>query len=204
MRSRGRRADAGFSHCAAEVRLWRASQRRRRRARAQPANPQRDVRWRLWARATSDLTALLCAVSPPAPQPSAFFLRAASLTDASGRTDVGAAVEDGRAGVRRARACELPRVGFREQATAWHKRPVADFEPTRQLNFQARGGAERGGLRAAGLADHIQFARAQQKKTARWPARSAASFTLNMDTLGFEPRAFRMRSGCDATTPCAP
>ena len=26
---------------------------------------------------------------------------------------------------------------------------------------------------------------------------------LNMDTLGFEPRAFRMRSGCDTTTPCA-
>ena len=25
-----------------------------------------------------------------------------------------------------------------------------------------------------------------------------------MDTLGFEPRAFRKRSGCDATTPCAP
>ena len=25
----------------------------------------------------------------------------------------------------------------------------------------------------------------------------------NMDTLGFEPRAFRMRNGCDATTPCA-
>ena len=25
-----------------------------------------------------------------------------------------------------------------------------------------------------------------------------------MDTLGFEPRAFRMRSRCDATTPCAP
>ena len=24
-----------------------------------------------------------------------------------------------------------------------------------------------------------------------------------LDTLGFEPRAFRMRSGCDATTPCA-
>ena len=24
-----------------------------------------------------------------------------------------------------------------------------------------------------------------------------------MDALGFEPRAFRMRSGCDATTPCA-
>ena len=24
-----------------------------------------------------------------------------------------------------------------------------------------------------------------------------------MDTLGFQPRAFRMRSGCDATTPCA-
>ena len=27
---------------------------------------------------------------------------------------------------------------------------------------------------------------------------------IEMDTLGFEPRAFRMRSGCDATTPCAP
>ncbi len=25
-----------------------------------------------------------------------------------------------------------------------------------------------------------------------------------MDTLGFEPMAFRMRSGCDTTTPCAP
>ena len=24
-----------------------------------------------------------------------------------------------------------------------------------------------------------------------------------MDTLGFEPRAFCMRSGCDTTTPCA-
>ena len=29
-------------------------------------------------------------------------------------------------------------------------------------------------------------------------------FSGPMDTLGFEPRAFRMRSGCDATTPCAP
>ena len=26
---------------------------------------------------------------------------------------------------------------------------------------------------------------------------------FNVDTLGFEPRAFRMRSGCDTTTPCA-
>ena len=26
----------------------------------------------------------------------------------------------------------------------------------------------------------------------------------NMDTLGFEPRAFCMRSGCDPTTQCAP
>ena len=24
-----------------------------------------------------------------------------------------------------------------------------------------------------------------------------------MDTLGIEPKAFRMRSGCDTTTPCA-
>ena len=29
-------------------------------------------------------------------------------------------------------------------------------------------------------------------------------FFLCMDTLGTEPRAFRMRSGCDTTTPCAP
>ena len=27
--------------------------------------------------------------------------------------------------------------------------------------------------------------------------------TAEMDTLGIEPRAFRMRSGCDTTTPCA-
>ena len=27
---------------------------------------------------------------------------------------------------------------------------------------------------------------------------------LRMDTLGIEPRAFRMRIGCDTTTPCAP
>ena len=28
--------------------------------------------------------------------------------------------------------------------------------------------------------------------------------TQMMDTLGIEPRAFRMRSGCDTATPCAP
>ena len=33
---------------------------------------------------------------------------------------------------------------------------------------------------------------------------SAARRNRKMDTLGFEPRAFRMRSGCDTTTPCAP
>ena len=31
-----------------------------------------------------------------------------------------------------------------------------------------------------------------------------AVLNKHMDTLGFEPRAFRMRSGCDTTTPCAP
>ena len=31
-----------------------------------------------------------------------------------------------------------------------------------------------------------------------------AKHNRKMDTLGFEPRAFRMRSGCDTTTPCAP
>ena len=30
-----------------------------------------------------------------------------------------------------------------------------------------------------------------------------AKLSIFMDTLGFEPRAFRMRSGCDTTTPCA-
>ena len=34
-----------------------------------------------------------------------------------------------------------------------------------------------------------------------WCTRSIAD--INMDTLGIEPRAFRMRSGCDTTTPCA-
>ena len=32
---------------------------------------------------------------------------------------------------------------------------------------------------------------------------SNVSDGVKMDTLGFEPRAFRMRSGCDTTTPCA-
>ena len=27
---------------------------------------------------------------------------------------------------------------------------------------------------------------------------------VDMDTLGIESRAFRMRGGCDTTTPCAP
>ena len=34
------------------------------------------------------------------------------------------------------------------------------------------------------------------------PHSMAPAGTTHMDTLGFEPRAFRMRSGCDATTPC--
>ena len=33
---------------------------------------------------------------------------------------------------------------------------------------------------------------------------SSARCCRSLDTLGFEPRAFRMRSGCDTTTPCAP
>ena len=35
------------------------------------------------------------------------------------------------------------------------------------------------------------------------PATSSMSMHRCMDTLEFEPRAFRMRSGCDTTTPCA-
>ena len=34
-------------------------------------------------------------------------------------------------------------------------------------------------------------------------ARRTAAKSCKMDALGFEPRAFRMRSGCDTTTPCA-
>ena len=34
-------------------------------------------------------------------------------------------------------------------------------------------------------------------------ARRTAAKSYKMDALGFEPRAFRMRSGCDTTTPCA-
>jgi hypothetical protein len=37
----------------------------------------------------------------------------------------------------------------------------------------------------------------------RWGPRSGITASVAMDTLGFEPRAFRMRSGCDTTTPCA-
>ena len=35
------------------------------------------------------------------------------------------------------------------------------------------------------------------------PVRNQLHVFAKMDTLGFEPRAFRMRSGCDTTTPCA-
>ena len=31
----------------------------------------------------------------------------------------------------------------------------------------------------------------------------SSALRRSMDTLGFEPRDFRMRSGCDTTTPCA-
>ncbi len=34
-------------------------------------------------------------------------------------------------------------------------------------------------------------------------ASSCLACPVQMDTLGIEPRAFRMRSGCDTTTPCA-
>ena len=39
-------------------------------------------------------------------------------------------------------------------------------------------------------------------KTHRF-CRTRLPLAMTMDTLGFEPRAFRMRSGCDTTTPCA-
>ena len=45
----------------------------------------------------------------------------------------------------------------------------------------------------------VEFCRTVQPGTDWWEQRCE-----KMDTLGFEPRAFRMRSGCDTTTPCAP
>ena len=42
--------------------------------------------------------------------------------------------------------------------------------------------------------------RAQQRMTSQW--NRLPSFR-KIGTLGFEPRAFRMRSGCDAIAPCA-
>ena len=35
------------------------------------------------------------------------------------------------------------------------------------------------------------------------PVNRLGATSQNVDTLGIEPRAFRMRSGCDTTTPCA-
>ena len=37
----------------------------------------------------------------------------------------------------------------------------------------------------------------------RWASPGRSKGCSHMDTLGIEPRAFRMRSGCDTTTPCA-
>ena len=45
-------------------------------------------------------------------------------------------------------------------------------------------------------AQRLVFGECFARKLVVWPAK-------RMDTLGIEPRAFRMRSGCDATTPCA-
>ena len=35
------------------------------------------------------------------------------------------------------------------------------------------------------------------------PVNRSAATSQNVDALGINPRAFRMRSGCDTTTPCA-
>ena len=43
----------------------------------------------------------------------------------------------------------------------------------------------------------------QCESRARQRRREPSVHSNVMDTLGFEPRAFRMQSGCDTTTPCA-
>ena len=43
----------------------------------------------------------------------------------------------------------------------------------------------------------------QCERCARQRRREPSAHNNTMDTLGFEPRAFRMQSGCDTTTPCA-
>ena len=43
----------------------------------------------------------------------------------------------------------------------------------------------------------------REQRPACKPGQHAGCLEKQLDTLGFEPRAFRMRSGCDATTPCA-
>ena len=40
-------------------------------------------------------------------------------------------------------------------------------------------------------------------RCARQRRREPSARNNTMDTLGFEPRAFRMQSGCDTATPCA-
>ena len=66
------------------------------------------------------------------------------------------------------------------------------FEPT-----PLRTGALSQRLRPLGQTVSINTAKRHSHYTTRIPTRVA------MDTLGIEPRAFRMQSGCDTTTPCA-
>ena len=82
---------------------------------------------------------------------------------------------------------------------AKHKNAISECEMT-AVGFEPtplRTGALSQRLRPLGQTVSINTAKRHSHYTTRIPTRVA------MDTLGIEPRAFRMQSGCDTTTPCA-
>ena len=67
------------------------------------------------------------------------------------------------------------------------------------------------GMRTGASTEEVSLPLNAARQCEAWPqqlslylrGRRSCRHAAPMDTLGFEPRAFRMRSGCDATTPCA-
>ena len=87
------------------------------------------------------------------------------------------------------------------------KTPTVGLEPTttRLRAVRSAGWAKRAATSAAAQSANCKCA--TQLPPQFGPANAAelqrAIWRAEMDTLGIEPRAFRMRSGCDTTTPCA-
>ena len=87
------------------------------------------------------------------------------------------------------------------------KAPTVGLEPTttRLRAVRSAGWAKRAATSAAAQSANCKCA--TQLPPQFGPANAAelqrAIWRAEMDTLGIEPRAFRMRSGCDTTTPCA-